>query len=52
MPRLGREDGQTIMEYAMLLAGVSVVLITLVIIVGLDQAFSALVDEIEAAFAS
>ena len=50
MPRLGREDGQTIMEYAMLLSGVSVALITFFIVVDLGAVFTTLVDNIEAAF--
>jgi Flp pilus assembly pilin Flp len=49
MPRLRREDGQTIMEYAMLLSGVSVVLITFFIVVDLGSVFTTLVDNIEAA---
>jgi Flp pilus assembly pilin Flp len=52
MPRLGRDDGQTIVEYAMLLAGVSVVLIAVFIVIDLGSVFTALVDEIEAAFNS
>jgi Flp pilus assembly pilin Flp len=50
MPRLGREDGQTIVEYAMLLSGVSVVLITFFIVLDLGAVFTTLVDNIEAAF--
>jgi Flp pilus assembly pilin Flp len=50
MPRLRRDDGQTIVEYAMLLSGVSVVLITFFIIVDLGSVFTTLVDNIEAAF--
>ena len=50
MRRLSRDDGQTIVEYGMVLAGVSLVLITLVVISGLDGAFTTLVDNIAAAF--
>ena len=50
MPRLRREDGQAIVEYGMIIAGVSLVLIAFVIVGGLDTAFTTLVDNIEAAF--
>ncbi len=50
MPRLKREDGQAIVEYGMVIAGISLVLIALVIVTGLDTAFTTLVDNIEAAF--
>jgi Flp pilus assembly pilin Flp len=50
MPRLRRDDGQAIVEYAMILAGISLVLIALVIVDGLDDAFTTLVENIEAAF--
>jgi Flp pilus assembly pilin Flp len=50
MPRHAREDGQAIVEYAMIIAGISLVLIALVIVSGLDEAFTGLVDQIEAAF--
>jgi Flp pilus assembly pilin Flp len=50
MRRLRRDDGQTIVEYGMVLAGVSLLLITLVVISGLDDAFTTLVDNIAAAF--
>jgi Flp pilus assembly pilin Flp len=49
MPRLRRDDGQTIVEYAMLLSGVSVVLITFFIVIDLGAVFTTLVDNIEAA---
>lgn len=49
MPRPAREDGQTIVEYAMLLSGVSVVLITFFIVIDLGAVFTTLVDNIEAA---
>ena len=47
MPRLSREDGQAIFEYGMIIAGISLVLIALVIVTGLDTVFSTLVDSIE-----
>ena len=50
MRRLGRDDGQTIVEYAMLLSGVSVVLITFFIVLDLGAVFTTLVENIEAAF--
>jgi Flp pilus assembly pilin Flp len=50
MRRLRRDDGQTIVEYAMLLSGVSVVLITFFIVLDLGAVFTTLVDNIEAAF--
>jgi Flp pilus assembly pilin Flp len=50
MRRLRRDDGQTIVEYAMLLSGVSVVLITFFIVIDLGAVFTTLVDNIEAAF--
>ncbi len=50
MPRLKREDGQAIVEYGMVIAGISLVLIALVIVSGLDNEFTTLVDNIEAAF--
>jgi Flp pilus assembly pilin Flp len=50
MRRLSRDDGQTIVEYGMVLAGVSVVLITFFIVIDLGSVFTTLVDNIEAAF--
>jgi Flp pilus assembly pilin Flp len=50
MRRLSRDDGQTIVEYGMVLAGVSLLLITFVLASGLDDAFATLVDNIVAAF--
>ena len=50
MPRHAREDGQAIVEYGMIIAGISLVMIALVIVTGLDTVFTALVDRIEAAF--
>jgi Flp pilus assembly pilin Flp len=50
MPRLGREDGQAIVEYGMIIAGITLVLITFVIVGPLGAVFTSLVDNIEAAF--
>ena len=50
MPLRRSEEGQAIVEYAMILAGISLVLIALVVVGGLDTAFTTLVDDIEAAF--
>jgi Flp pilus assembly pilin Flp len=50
MSRHAREDGQAIVEYGMIIAGISLVLIALVVVSGLDEAFTGLVDQIEAAF--
>jgi Flp pilus assembly pilin Flp len=47
MPRLRREEGQAIFEYGMIIAGISLVLIALVIVTGLDTVFSSLIDSIE-----
>lgn len=47
MPRHAREEGQVIFEYAMIIAGISLVLITLVIVTGLDTVFTSLIDSIE-----
>jgi Flp pilus assembly pilin Flp len=49
MPRHAREEGQVIFEYALIIAGISLVLIALVIVTGLDTVFTTLVDSIEAA---
>jgi Flp pilus assembly pilin Flp len=50
MPRLRREDGQAIVEYGMIIAGISLVMITFVIVGPLGPVFTSLVDNIEAAF--
>jgi Flp pilus assembly pilin Flp len=50
MPRLRREDGQAIVEYGMVIAGISLLLITFVVVTPLDTVFTELVDNIEAAF--
>jgi Flp pilus assembly pilin Flp len=49
MRALKREDGQTIVEYALVLGGISLVMITLLIVAGLVPVFEALIDDIEAA---
>ena len=46
--RLKREDGQTIIEYGMVLGGISIVLIGLFVATGLTDDFTALVDAIAA----
>jgi Flp pilus assembly pilin Flp len=51
MPRLSADDGQTIVEYGLILGGVSLVMITLIFVAGLDGAFTELVESIQAAFA-
>jgi len=50
MPRLTREDGQAIVEYGMVIAGMSLVLITFIVLTGFDQTFADLVNDIENAF--
>jgi Flp pilus assembly pilin Flp len=50
MPPLRREDGQAIVEYGMVIAGLSLVLITFVVVSPLDSVFTTLVDNIENAF--
>ena len=50
MPPLRREDGQAIVEYGMVIAGMSLVLITFVVLTGFDQTFANLVNDIENAF--
>jgi Flp pilus assembly pilin Flp len=47
-PRLNDEDGQTIIEYGLLLGGVSIVLIGLLMSVGLTDGFTTLVENIAA----
>jgi Flp pilus assembly pilin Flp len=47
--RLQREEGQTVVEYAMVLGGVSVVLITALVATGLDGIFATLLDQIQTA---
>jgi Flp pilus assembly pilin Flp len=48
MPRHAREEGQVIFEYGMIIAGISLVLIALMIVTGLNTVFTELVDSIEA----
>jgi Flp pilus assembly pilin Flp len=48
MPLRRREDGQAIVEYAMILGGISLVLIAAFVVAGLDDAFTTLVDRIAA----
>jgi Flp pilus assembly pilin Flp len=50
MPRVKSEDGQAIVEYGMIIAGISLVMITFVIVGPLGAVFTSLVDNIEAAF--
>ena len=46
MPRLRREDGQAIVEYAMVLGLVSIVLIGVIALTGLADDFETLVQNI------
>jgi Flp pilus assembly pilin Flp len=50
MPRLRAEEGQTIVEYGLVIGGISLVLISVAVVGGLDGAFTTLVENIEAAF--
>jgi Flp pilus assembly pilin Flp len=50
--RLGDEDGQTIVEYAFVIGGVSIVLIGIVIASGLADDFTTLVESIVASLFS
>ena len=47
--RLKREEGQTIVEYGLVIGGISLVLIALIAVGGLDTVFTTLIDNIEAA---
>jgi Flp pilus assembly pilin Flp len=47
--RLKREEGQTIVEYGLVIGGISLVLIALIAVGGLDDVFTTLIDNIEAA---
>jgi Flp pilus assembly pilin Flp len=47
--RLKREEGQTIVEYGLVIGGISLVLITLFIVADLGAVFTTLIDNIEAA---
>jgi Flp pilus assembly pilin Flp len=46
--RLKREEGQTIIEYGMVLGGISIVLIGLFVATGLTDEFTTLVNNIAA----
>jgi Flp pilus assembly pilin Flp len=46
MARIQREDGQTIVEYALVLGGVSLVLLAALVASGLDDQFTTLVGNI------
>jgi Flp pilus assembly pilin Flp len=46
--RLKREEGQTIIEYGMVLGGISIVLIGLFVATGLSDEFTTLVNNIAA----
>lgn len=48
MPALKREDGQTVVEYALIIGGISLVMITLLVVTGLVPVFEALIDDIGA----
>jgi len=50
MSRLEREEGQAIVEYGMVIATISLLLITFVVVTGLDDEFTGLVDKVELAF--
>jgi Flp pilus assembly pilin Flp len=45
--RLKREEGQTIVEYGLVIGGISLVLITLFIVADLGAVFDTLIDNIE-----
>jgi Flp pilus assembly pilin Flp len=47
--RLKREEGQTIVEYGLVIGGISLVLIGLFIVADLGAVFTTLIDNIEAA---
>jgi Flp pilus assembly pilin Flp len=44
--RLKREEGQTIVEYGLVIGGISLVLITLFIVADLGAVFTELIDDI------
>lgn len=50
--RLKREEGQTIVEYGLVIGGISLVLITLFIVADLGAVFTELIDDIESAMDS
>ena len=45
-----REDGQAIVEYALVITGMSLVLIGFVVVTGLDTAFDRLMQDVVDAF--
>jgi Flp pilus assembly pilin Flp len=45
--RLKREEGQTIVEYGLVIGGISLVLITLFIVTDLGAVFTTLINNIE-----
>ena len=47
--RIKREDGQTIVEYGLVIGGISLVLITLFVVTGLGGVFTELIQEIDKA---
>jgi Flp pilus assembly pilin Flp len=47
--RLKREDGQTIVEYGLVIGGISLVLITLFVVTGLGAVFTELIGDIDKA---
>jgi Flp pilus assembly pilin Flp len=47
--RLKREEGQTIVEYGLVIGGISLVLITLFIVTDLGGAFTQLITDIKTA---
>ena len=44
--RLKREEGQTIVEYGLVIGGISLVLISLFVVTGIGPAFTELVSDI------
>jgi len=51
MRKLTRDDGQAIVEYALVLGGISLGLAALFVVSGLEDVFTTLIDDIVAAFA-
>jgi Flp pilus assembly pilin Flp len=47
--RLKREEGQTIVEYGLVIGGISLVLIGLFVVTGLEDVFKQLVNDIKTA---
>ena len=52
MPRLDREDGQVIVEWGLIIGGISLVLVVSIIVTPLGGAFTTLVESLRDAFAS